>query len=539
MKTIKSKLQIVSVISYAIIGILFTLLFIYMGTSEHISIQKARDSRTYHTIVNYSVKEISDSSAPIGIRKEYSWTMDSITTNDTTLAFYVVHHYAEVYFDDELMYRLMPEETNKIGKSISSNWITIPVYPEDSGKLVRVIVTPVYESIRNREIEFSLGSLYNLYSTQLKKDFPQLVLSAACLIFGFLIMLLQLAFLYYKRTQSWDMFYLGHFILTLGIWRITDTRFSPWLFRGNPMLLGYLSIGTIFFAGIPFTLYLKECFPNRKNTLILIVSLLTSGTACTAILCQLLGIADLRESLPLAHIMIGMIAVTIILTVIKDKREKDTPPQKMEILRVLILIAGVLADVIMYYINNSSSGLLFTLFGVLCYTLLLFGQNLVQMNQKAYTDVHTGLYNKNRWNDLINLSVARKEPIGIIVLDINGLKQINDTIGHEAGDQIILSFADILRSVIPKPNAICRWGGDEFAVMLKHPKQDIVEQYLKEIRIHVDRYNESHPEPKLYYAVGYALSTEFPDLPQKALLGKADERMYENKKKWHMEHADK
>ena len=75
--------------------------------------------------------------------------------------------------------------------------------------------------------------------------------------------------------------------------------------------------------------------------------------------------------------------------------------------------------------------------------------------------------------------------------------------------------------------------------MLKHPKQDIVEQYLKEIRIHVDRYNESHPEPKLYYAVGYALSTEFPDLPQKALLGKADERMYEDKKKWHMEHADK
>lgn len=537
MKTKKSKLQIVSVISYVIIGILFTLLFIYMGISEHISIQKVRDSRTYRAIANYSVKEIEDPSAPIGIRKEYSWTMDSITTNDTTLAFYVVHHYAEVYFDDELMYSLMPEETNKIGKSISSNWVTIPVYPEDSGKLVRVIVTPVYESVRNREIEFSLGSLFNLYSSQLQKDLPQLILSFACLVFGFLIMLLQLAFLYYKRAQSWDMFYLGHFILTLGIWRITDTRFSPWIFSGNPILLGYLSLGTLFFAGIPFTLYFKECFPNRKSTLLLIVSLLTSGTAFTSIFCQFFGIADLRETLPLAHIMIGIIAAAIILTIVKDKRDKDTHPQKTEILRALLLTAGVLADIITYYINSSSSGLLFTLFGVLCYTLLLFGQNLVQMNQKAYTDVHTGLYNKNRWNDLISFSEARKEPIGIIMLDINGLKHINDTIGHEAGDQIILAFADILRSVIPSPNAICRWGGDEFAVMLRNPTQDIAEQYLKEIRVHVDRYNESHQEPKLYFAVGYALSSEFPDLPQKSLLEKADERMYLDKKQWHMEHA--
>ncbi len=532
----KSKLQAVAEISYVVVNILFLLFFIYMGMSENISVQKVRESRTYHRMDYYSVKEIEDSSAPIGIRREYSWIMDDITTSDTTFAFYLVHHYAEVYFDDELMYRLMPKETNKIGKSISSNWITIPVYPEDSGRQVRVIVTPVYESVRNREIEFEIGSLHNLYSTQLKKDLPQLILSGICIIFGVLIMLLQFAYIVHKKTKSWKMFYWGNFLLLLGIWRITDTRFSPWIFPDNTMLLGYLSIGAMLLAGIPFMLFLKESFSGRRTTPILIDSLTISGVALALLLCQIFGIADFRELIIFNHIVIAAMIVLLIVILILENLRKKKIQIKM-LARVFLLISGVLADAIIYYVNRSSAGILFSVLAVFLYTLLLFGENILDINKKAYVDIHTGLYNKNRWNDLIDRTDLQNEHVGMMMLDINHLKYINDTFGHESGDKVIFAFANILRGIILSPNAICRWGGDEFAVILKDTTSEIVEGYLKEIRHAVDEYNERNGEPELQYAAGYALSSEFPEMSWELLLEKADERMYLDKKQWYLERS--
>ena len=51
-----------------------------------------------------------------------------------------------------------PDENNKISLSVSSNWVTVPIYREDSGKQVRVIVTPVYKSVTDRNITFNIGS---------------------------------------------------------------------------------------------------------------------------------------------------------------------------------------------------------------------------------------------------------------------------------------------------------------------------------------------------------------------------------------------
>ena len=74
------------------------------------------------------------------------------------------------------MYRLEPSSQNRLSRGVSNNWVILPVYPEDNGKEVRVVVTPIYESVVNRHIEFQLGSHMMIYMHQLKKDFPQLFL---------------------------------------------------------------------------------------------------------------------------------------------------------------------------------------------------------------------------------------------------------------------------------------------------------------------------------------------------------------------------
>ena len=125
------------------------------------------------------------------------------------------------------------------------------------------------------------------------------------------------------------------------------------------------------------------------------------------------------------------------------------------------------------------------------------------------------------------------EPIGVIMFDLNRLKYINDTMGHEVGDKMILSFSNILRNSIPYSNTICRWGGDEFTVMVTDASREKIETYLADIRFEADSYNDSCEKPEIHYAVGYALSTEFPGVSRRELMQRADARMYQDKKRWY------
>lgn len=204
----KSKNFRFSVITlYTAVSVLFLVFFLYMGLSEHNSVYKARETRSYGTVDAYSVEQLADSDAPAGIRTLYRWTLQSAGTNENCLCFYVVHHSVQVYFDDELMYSLTPSEDNRIGRTVSSNWISVPVYPEDSGRDVTVVMTPVFESMTGFEPEFYFGSHFSIIFDQLKQDFPHLFLSALCILVGLFIMAVQLYFLLRASTITWDMFF--------------------------------------------------------------------------------------------------------------------------------------------------------------------------------------------------------------------------------------------------------------------------------------------------------------------------------------------
>lgn len=169
------------------------------------------------------------------------------------------------------------------------------------------------------------------------------------------------------------------------------------------------------------------------------------------------------------------------------------------------------------------------------YFSVLFENMILDTTKKAYTDSHTGLINKARWNELMNASVPVVESTAIMMLDLNGLKQVNDTLGHEAGDRMILAFSDILRRALPKNSVICRWGGDEFAVMITGMDRESVEKCLDTIRQEVDDYNAACDEPSVFYAVGCAFALEHPGLSRTELLTIADSRMYLDKQTWYSE----
>jgi len=91
----------------------------------------------------------------------------------------------------------------------------------------------------------------------------------------------------------------------------------------------------------------------------------------------------------------------------------------------------------------------------------------------SFHDKLTGLYNRAYFEEeLQRLNHSRNLPISIIIGDVNNLKMINDTFGHQHGDQLLCSIANVLKSCFRKSDIISRWGGDEFSIILPHTSKE-------------------------------------------------------------------
>jgi diguanylate cyclase (GGDEF)-like protein len=106
--------------------------------------------------------------------------------------------------------------------------------------------------------------------------------------------------------------------------------------------------------------------------------------------------------------------------------------------------------------------------GAVLSVLVLYRQTLVQResDERALTDGLTGLANRTMFRKVSYRNLARGRRMSVLVIDMNGFKEINDTLGHKAGDRVLVEFAAVLRQCVPAPGLPVRLGGDEFAVVL-------------------------------------------------------------------------
>lgn len=157
--------------------------------------------------------------------------------------------------------------------------------------------------------------------------------------------------------------------------------------------------------------------------------------------------------------------------------------------------------------------------------------------QVALIDVATGLYNRSKCQELFknNRVATGKKQKAIIVFDLNDLKQTNDKLGHRVGDELIHSFATLLKkacSVHVIPPFVGRYGGDEFIVYYDDIDFELdIETYLKELEFLTDEFNQNESRFKVSYAAGTACVTEELDeeLTMRQLFDIADQAMYVNK----------
>jgi diguanylate cyclase (GGDEF)-like protein len=158
-------------------------------------------------------------------------------------------------------------------------------------------------------------------------------------------------------------------------------------------------------------------------------------------------------------------------------------------------------------------------------------ERMQDLARQASQDPLTGLKNRRRFEEDLRTELARGHRYGVagalLMLDLDHFKQVNDTLGHPAGDRVIGEIAAVLRKRTRETDVLARLGGDEFAIVLPNcdleEAKDVADEIASAIR---ERMRSEEDVPPVTASIGIALFGTGHRLSYEALLARADAAMY-------------
>ena len=150
-----------------------------------------------------------------------------------------------------------------------------------------------------------------------------------------------------------------------------------------------------------------------------------------------------------------------------------------------------------------------------------------KIRYKSYHDELTGLHNRAYFNEkLEELNHEEYMPLSIILADLNGLKITNDTLGHKAGDQLLIRVSRILEETCREEDIIARIGGDEFVILLPNTTKEITREICDKIKTVCKKSPKDPIKPSV--GLGYATKKNNSE-PIDVVFKTAEDNMYHNK----------
>lgn len=149
---------------------------------------------------------------------------------------------------------------------------------------------------------------------------------------------------------------------------------------------------------------------------------------------------------------------------------------------------------------------------------------LTGVNNRTYLERHAGR--------ILDFAARKNLPVHLLFIDLNGFKKVNDTLGHEAGDMILVAVAQTIQAMIRKYDIFVRLGGDEFVILLPDTSEVMTRTFVTRLRqtladIHVGQVCALDTDLRISASVG--ISRNEPGQSLEELIHAADQRMYEDK----------
>ncbi|NCC35346.1 MAG: GGDEF domain-containing protein, partial [Chloroflexia bacterium] len=158
-----------------------------------------------------------------------------------------------------------------------------------------------------------------------------------------------------------------------------------------------------------------------------------------------------------------------------------------------------------------------------------------ELRAQSLSDPLTGLHNRRYLNEILARELVRTErehaPLSIVVADIDHFKIINDTHGHQVGDTVLVSVASLLKTYVRGSDIACRYGGEEFLLVLFNTTLDHAAKRAEEIRQASAALCTQSEHGTVMLTISFGIAT-YPDHGNNAeqIISKADQAMYQSKR---------
>lgn len=437
-----------------------------------------------------ALEHVSDFRVPLNIQPGDTIVYERDMSGDTiplatTLRFHAYHVALEVYVDSVCYYRYGFERF-KQGKLVGSGIhnINMPAHLERHKIRVLTVVTEsaAAKSVTSIELLRS-GSMTDYFA----KNSESITIGIFLMFFGMIAFVTGACAVGFDRAY-YRLILIGVFAFLMGLWTLNYAK-GIQIFSTNYALDTTLEYVSLYLSAIPFGLLVINMrsgkIANWKlNVLKGIVTFGAVFFVVTTIL-HLTNIAHYPKYLIVYHIYILVSFLFMVFFKVFYDRGAGLQEKILTSGTVVFVLFGI-ADIFRYNVQNmfgmEKSFLDATClpFGTLLFIILLMVGYLVYMyeelmdktekevlRQIAYRDALTGIYNRAKCEHIFEVLNREDNDYAIVSIDVNGLKYVNDTFGHSAGDKLLCTFADVFKTAFNGIGTTIRMGGDEFVAIVR------------------------------------------------------------------------
>lgn len=407
----------------------------------------------------------------------YTKTLEEQEGLCNTVMFYTGHQYVKVYLSGELLYTYGENQTVPFPMSVGSGWQCIRLPLDWQGKELKIELVSSYEDYSgNLEIVY-LGTKSALVFHVVYSLFQALLWCVPLIVIG--LALIFFSAIFREQRASRRLRVLGAAAIVTCLWMVLESQVSQIFVSRN-----LLSMNMIFllFGLIPvlFSRYLLTYDRISQRNSMHISYWYAVFTYLLIQILQVSGILDYLHTVPLVHIAIVLVIVSLLDAFFHRSRQKGATETPVFIASFVFAFFGIV-DIIRYYIAPlTRKTIFFTRFGLILFFIILGCSAIMEASKEhheslhhqmlmklAYTDILTGLPNRTAYEEEKERYVQNESecPLFMMLLDLNNLKSINDHYGHAEGDKAIIRLSEHLQACFPEKLECFRIGGDEFCVL--------------------------------------------------------------------------
>lgn len=468
--------------------------------------------------------------------------------DNPVVTFLVYHAVIDCYLDGNLIYSYGHDLYNK-NLPVGSDYYKIPIPEDFQNKELTIKLTVTEKNAFSSIHSVKLQSSENTYKGFINSKIFIILITVPMLLLGLSAFIISTSALVFKANKT-KLIYISLFAVSVSLWILSSNQLFGLIFH-NTSVISNIEYLSLYLAPVPLLLYFFKTQQNEhyKKVFLLMAHLLMIFNALVIIL-NYFNIDHLCNFLTHFQIIAGLSAIFIVYSTFKGYRQKQQH-EKILTNGILIMLAIFFTDLIRFnmekylQITNVQIQISLVPFGAFVLVIAFlysYGIETLNMLYKnlerqtlinlAYVDVLTKIPNRAKCEATINeLEDKIDSEITIISLDLNNLKHVNDTYGHQYGDEMISKFSSILNEVFSNIGFIARMGGDEFIAILTDVSNNKVEKALYDLSEELLSFNKtSKNNYSLSVAYGYATRNKNDNVSLWHIYELADKAMYQNKK---------